>query len=78
MLSPCPQVRMQSLNFQNSNALNALSPLHLSKITTCQAHFFGELVTFNPSMWFNVTSPGQKVKVYEDTVGLDVTRNNAG
>ena len=37
----------------------------------------GELVTFNPSMGFNVTAPGQIVTVYEGTVGLDVTRNKA-
>ena len=39
----------------------------------------GELVTLNPSrampMGFNVTTLGQKVTVYEGTVGLDVTRN---
>ena len=34
-----------------------------------------ELVTFNPSMGFNVTSPGQKITVYGGNVGLDVTRN---
>ena len=28
-------------------------------------------------MGFNVTTLGQKVKVYEGTVGLDVTRNEA-
>ena len=33
-----------------------------------------KLVTFNPSMGFNVTTLGQKVTVYEGTVGLDVTR----
>ena len=37
----------------------------------------GELVTFNPSMGFNVTALGQKITVYEDTVGLDVTSNKA-
>ena len=35
----------------------------------------GELVTFKPSMWFNVTALEQKITVYEDTVGLYVTRN---
>ena len=37
----------------------------------------GELVTFNPSMGFSVTAPGQKVTVNEGTVGLNVTRNKA-
>ena len=38
----------------------------------------GELVTFHPSVGFNVTSSlAQKVTVYEGTVGLDVTRNKA-
>ena len=37
----------------------------------------GKLVTFNPSMGFNITTLGQKVTVYEGTVGLDVTRNKA-
>ena len=37
----------------------------------------GELVTFNPSMGFNVTTLGEKVTVYEGTVGLYVTRNKA-
>ena len=37
----------------------------------------GELVTFNPSMGFNVTALGQKVTVYEGTVRLYVTRNKA-
>ena len=36
-----------------------------------------ELVTFNSSIGFNVTAPGQKVTVYASTVGWDVTRNKA-
>ena len=36
-----------------------------------------EVVTFNLSMRFNVKATGQKVTVYEGTVGLDVTRNKA-
>ena len=35
----------------------------------------GELVTYNPSMGFNVTTLGQNVTVYEGKVGLDITRN---
>ena len=34
-------------------------------------------MTFNSSMGFNITVLGQKVTVYEDTVGLDVTRSKA-
>ena len=36
----------------------------------------GELVTFNRSMGFNVTAPGQKVTVYEGRVGLDDASNS--
>ena len=36
----------------------------------------GELVTFNPSMGFIITALGQKITVYEGTVGLNVTIRN--
>ena len=39
--------------------------------------FVGELVTFTPSTGFNVTTLGQEVTVYEDTMGSDVSRNKA-